>query len=294
MKQTGHVNEFNVSIPSEIVSKAEKKGCINSLYIYKEGGYHGKLPRASIGCSKPKRFRSPISAESMKVHLGDGWEVYRSPSAKASNRNRSLSSKAAKHTSILCQVEEIFECLPERYRIYLAHYAGEGYPKAEKKSNKSFYGLALYSTSEPKGSMVKIPDCIVVDDMDIIRYVIEVKWGCLKDYPGETDLYTIFKKKELEKIDSMISGSKVCRVIGPNIQNGLKVQGKESFDFKIGSNTEFLIVSDLKGAGFVYIKRGYSKERHLFSICDIKEKVDQFDSLKAYLARKHEKDITLL
>ncbi|MCK4735066.1 MAG: hypothetical protein KAT65_21615 [Methanophagales archaeon] len=92
----------------------------------------------------------------------------------------------------------------------------------------------------------------------------------------------------------MISGSKVCRVIGPNIQNGLKVQGKEPLDFKIGSNTEFLIVSDLKGAGFDYIKRVYSKERHLFSICDIKEKVDQFDSLKAYLARKHEKDITLL
>ncbi|MCK4735067.1 MAG: hypothetical protein KAT65_21620 [Methanophagales archaeon] len=201
MKQTGHVNEFNVSIPSEIVSKAEKEGCINSLYIYKVGEYGGKLPKASIGCSKPTRFKSPISAESMKVHLGDGWEVYWSPSAKPSNRNRSLSSKAAKHTSILCQVEEIFECLPERYRIYLAHYAGYGYPEAEKKSNKSFYGLALYSTSEPKeGSIVKIPDCIVVDDMDIIRYVIEVKWGCLKDYPGETDLYTIFKKKNWRRL----------------------------------------------------------------------------------------------
>ena len=88
----------------------------------------------------------------------------------------------------------------------------------------------------------------------------------------------------------MIRQSKVCRVTGPHIQNGNKVNGNENnIDFKVPSNTKFLVVSDLRGllesnpADFNSIKNQHKNYDNLFSICDIKEDVDTFYSLDASL-----------
>lgn len=84
---TKYENECDEEIPSHIVSKAKEKGCINHLYIYKDSEYCRKLPAASIGCIRAKRFESPESAELMKIHLGDGWVVFKSPTKTGSNRS---------------------------------------------------------------------------------------------------------------------------------------------------------------------------------------------------------------
>ncbi|NMX21795.1 hypothetical protein C5S30_05065 [ANME-1 cluster archaeon GoMg4] len=293
--ETKYVNECNEEIPDYIISKAMELGCVDHSCIYKKGEYGGKLPKASIGCRKATRFRNASNAESMKVPLGDGWVAFKYPSGKGSNS--SSKSKAEKHTSILCQVEDIFESLHHpNYEIYLAHHTekNKGYPAAEKDcENRAFYSLRMYSTSEPKrNSFVGEPDCIVIKRQGenyFIRYVIEVKWGYLEGYPGKTDLKSIFD----ENVISMIRNSKVCRAKGPYIQNGDEVNEKKALpDFKVYSNTKFLVVSDLRGLResnldiFTPIKNQYENYDNLFSICDIKEDVDTFYSLDAFLKKQ--------
>lgn len=293
-----YVNECNEKIPAYIVSKAREMGCINHLYIYKEGEYGGKLPKASVGCSKATRFRNVTNVESMKIPLGDGWVAFKSPSGTGSKS--SSESKAEKHTSILCQIEDIFERLyHNKYKTYLTTHTSEYYKEAEKESKRTFYHLEMYTTDPPKsGSNVKDPDIIVVEK-DVIQYVIEVKWGYLEDYPSEpTDLKSIFETKELNKIINMIRKSKVCRIKGPYIQNGNKVNGNENnIDFMVHTNTKFLVVSDLSGlresnlVDFNLIKKQYEDYDNLFSICDIKKDVDTFYSLDALVKENENKGV---
>ncbi|MCK4475891.1 MAG: hypothetical protein KAU16_04115 [Methanophagales archaeon] len=295
--ETKYVNECNEEIPDYIVSRAIELGCINHLYIYKEGKYGGKFPKASIGCSKATHFRNATNAESMKVPLGDGWVAFKSPSEKGSHRNRfpksSSKSKAEKHTSILCQIEDIVERMyHNKFKTYLTTHTRKYYKETEKESRKTFYHLKMYTTDPPKGrSNVKDPDSIVVEGHEI-RYVIEVKWG-------STDLKSIFDSNsdELTKIKDLIRESKVCRVIGPYIQNGIEVNENEKhIDFKVCSNTRFLVVSDLRGllkshpADFGSIKRKYKDFDNLFSICDIKEDVETFYSLDTFLKENQNKN----
>ncbi len=286
--KTKYVNECKEKIPGYIVTKAKKRGCINHLYIYKDGEYCGKLPAACIGCRKATRFRKASNAESMKIPLGDGWVVFKSPSGTGSKSHSKY--KAEKHTSILCQIEDIFEHMyHNECKIYLATHNNNYYKEAEKESKRTFYHLKMYSTNPPeRGTNVKDPDIIVVKS-DAIQYVIEVKWGCLEDYPDEpTDLNSI-----VEEMISMIRKSKVCRVTGPYIQNGNVVNetGRIKSDFYVCSNTKFLVVSDLKGlsesnpAYFNLIRSQYRNYDNLFSICDIKEDVDTFCSLKTFLKK---------
>ncbi len=82
--ETRYVNECNQEIPSDIAKKAREIGCISPLYIYKDGQYGGKFPAASIGGSKATRFRNAYNAESMKVDLGNGWVVFKSPTGTGS------------------------------------------------------------------------------------------------------------------------------------------------------------------------------------------------------------------
>ena len=295
-----YVNECNEEIPDYIVSKAKELGCINHSYIYKEGEYSGKLPKASIGCSKATPFRNATNAESMKIPLGDGWVAFKSPSGTGSKS--SSESKTEKHTSILCQIEDIFKRrYHNKYKTYLTTHTSEYYKEAEKESKRTFYHLGIYTTDPPKGSShVKDPDIIVVEK-DEIQYVIEVKWGYLDDYPSDsTDLKSIFDPKELNELISMIRKSKVCRVTGPHIQNGNKVDGNENIvDFKVHSNTRFLVVSDLRGllkanpADFNSIKNQHKNYDNLFSICDIKEDVDTFYSLDAFLNENKNKSVII-
>ncbi|MCK4736268.1 MAG: hypothetical protein KAT65_27695, partial [Methanophagales archaeon] len=111
---------------------------------------------------------------------------------------------------------------------------------------------------------------------------------------------SIFDPKELNEIISMIRKSKVCRVTGPHIQNGNKVNGNENIvDFNVHSNTKFLVVSDLGGlresnpADFNSIKNQHKNYDNLFSICDIKEDVDTFCSLDAFLNENKNKSVII-
>ena len=171
------------------------------------------------------------------------------------------------------------------YKTYLTGHGGANYKNTEKKTGRTFYHLKMYTTDPPKNSSnAKDPDIIVVE-RDVILYVIEVKWGYLEDHPSEpTDLKLIFDPKELNKIISMIDNSKVCRVKGPYIQNGI--------DFNVHSNTKFLVVSDLRGLwesnldAFKEIKNQYKNYDNLLSICDIREDVDTFYSLDTFLKKQ--------
>jgi len=299
--KSGSVNEFNDEIPKHIVSKAEEKGCINSSYIYIEGVYHGKLPKASIGCRRPTRFSNCTRVESMKVTLGEGWVIFKSPSTARSLKDESTHTfqnlKAGKHTSILCQVGGIFESLSQNYEIYLAHHKNKDYPAAEKDcENRAFYSLKMYSAS---GRSIMEPDCIVIEshgEQHFIRYVVEVKWGCLEGYPGETDVQSIFNQKKLENFNGRIRDSKECKVNGPSFQNGVKVEAERKDPLrssKADGNTKYIVVTDLKRLKRLNrtyidcIKEQYIRKSHLFSICDVTEDIDQFDSLATYLTRNH-------
>lgn len=205
--------------------------------------------------------------------------------------NSSSKSTAEKHTSISCQIEDIFKGIHPEYQTYITVYrAREHYSVAEKNTKRTFYHLKMYDKND---NNVKDPDIIVVEK-DIIKYAIEVKWGFVGDYPNiQTDLKSIFNPKELKEIIDMIKNAGYCKINGPYVQNGVKVQGSESSRFKIDYSTKFVIVSDLKGlhdsnsSAFESIKQKYNfnyKNTNIsIDICDIIENVDIFQNFENYL-----------
>lgn len=202
----------------------------------------------------------------------------------------SSKSKAEKHTSILCQIEDICKYKYPNYQTYLTVYRTGGsaiyYEDAEKKTNRTYYHLKMYDKNKKN---VKNPDIIFVEQ-ELIQFVIEVKWGFLENYPDEqTDLTSIFVKKELNEIIDMVENADFCTVNGPYVQKGVDVKGSESFEFKVYDNTKFLVVSDLKGlhdsnfSTFSTIKQQYENYSNLLNICDIKEHVDTFYSFEEFI-----------
>lgn len=284
-------NETDIEVPPEVLKKAKELGCIKAgLYVYKDGQYGSKkFPASSIGGTKATRFGNIQRADANKVYLVDGWVAFKSPS-NINNSNQVASKlrsicKAEKHTLILCKTEDIFKKMHPDYKTYLTVYRMKKYYKdAEKKTQRTFYHLTM-----PE----KHPDIIVVEG-DMVRYVIEVKWGCLGDYPSErTDLKSIFEEVESKKIVDMIRSSMKCRVIGPYIKNGVDVKDSKTNDFRLCLMTKFLVVSDLSGlqrynpADFNLIKAQYQAKYmnyvDRFNICDIENNVDIFSSLEGYL-----------
>jgi len=204
--------------------------------------------------------------------------------------------KTIKHTEILCRVRDIFSKANPRYNIFLGDHGkgshGVFYREAEKESNRTYYSIKMYKSDPPaKGFNVKDPDGIIVEN-GVVKYVIEIKWGYLKEYPGEnTDLKSIFEDKELKEILDANKYLKTCRVIGPYVKDGN--EWSDQFvkqNYKIDSNTKYIIVSDIKGLfennyyDFNIIKKQYFQYRDYFTICDINENVDNFLNLKNYLA----------
>ena len=214
------------------------------------------------------------------------------------NNNKTIKSstiaKTIKHTKILCEVESTFNNLFPTSRVYLADHgkgsAGVHYRGAERKSKRAYYSLKMYNSWPPKrGYNVKDPDCIVIEG-NRIKYVIEIKWGYLEDYPNEaTDLNSIFEKKEFNEIYNAIKNARCCRVKGPYVSNGDEIPGKFLKDFKIDENFKYLVVSDLIGlwknrkSDSSLIKEKYTKFKELFTICDIRKDIDIFYSLERFL-----------
>lgn len=215
---------------------------------------------------------------------------------KNKNYTSSTASKPLKHTNILGFVENIFNHYQPDYRVFLGTHGkgshGVHYREAEKRSNRAYYSLKMYKSLPPKkGYNVKDPDCIVIKK-NIIKYVIEIKWGYLKNYPNEsTDMLSIFKNKELKETLETINYSKCCRVKGPYVSDGDEIPAKFTKDYIVNENTKYLIISDLKGllenrkSDFNSIKNKYQNYQNLFDICDIKEDVDIFNSLTNYLKK---------
>lgn len=205
--------------------------------------------------------------------------------------NSSSKSIAEKHTSISCQIEDIFKEIHPEYQTYITVYrALEYYSIAEEETKRTFYHLKMYDKND---NNIKDPDIIVVEK-DVIKYAIEVKWGFVEDYPYiQTDLNSIFSTKELNEIIDMIKNAGYCKINGPYVQNGVKVQGNKTASFEIDDNTQFVIVSDLKGlhdsnsSTFETIKQKYKinyKDNNIsIDICDIIENVDIFQSFENYL-----------
>jgi formylglycine-generating enzyme required for sulfatase activity len=74
-------NELDMEVPPDIAKKANQLKCHQNVkYVYKDGKYGNKLPAASIGGKKATRFGSIGRANEYKVHLGNGWVAFKSPS----------------------------------------------------------------------------------------------------------------------------------------------------------------------------------------------------------------------
>jgi hypothetical protein len=73
-------NELGEIVPEHIIRKGREIGCMKCpQYIYKQGNIGG-FPAACIGGKKATRFKSLESANANKVHLGDDWVAFKSPS----------------------------------------------------------------------------------------------------------------------------------------------------------------------------------------------------------------------
>jgi len=73
-------NELGEIVPEHIIRKGKEIGCMKCpQYIYKQGNIEG-FPAACIGGKKATRFKSLESANANKVHLGDDWVAFKSPS----------------------------------------------------------------------------------------------------------------------------------------------------------------------------------------------------------------------
>ncbi len=74
-------NKIGMEVPAEIEKKARELGCHQgSKYVYKDGDYGKGFPIASIGGKKATPFRNMNNANDHKVHLGNGWVAFTSPS----------------------------------------------------------------------------------------------------------------------------------------------------------------------------------------------------------------------
>jgi len=79
-------NECGIKVPNDVVLKAKKLGSKSCpKYVYRDGDYGNKLPVASVGGQKVTRFRNAKNADAMKIDLGNGWVVFKSPTAANQN-----------------------------------------------------------------------------------------------------------------------------------------------------------------------------------------------------------------
>ena len=90
-------NEVGTEIPEHIIKKAKKMECLSTKFIYQDGKYGGKngFPAANLGGGRATRFANWDSAKKHKIQLGDGWEIFKSPTyAKQNKEFRSLKTPA--------------------------------------------------------------------------------------------------------------------------------------------------------------------------------------------------------
>jgi hypothetical protein len=263
----------------------QRSGKIVEILPLIEKGIEAK-GQISVPVSDVNFWREKLKIISEKFFLGNNINI-----ENCEPINSSSKSIAEKHTSISCQIEDIFKEIHPEYQTYITVYrALEYYSIAEEKTKRTFYHLKMYDKND---NIIKDPDIIIVKK-DVIKYAIEVKWGFVEDYPSvQTDLKSIFNTKELKEIIDMIKNAGYRKIKGPYVQNGIRVQGNESSRFKIDGNTKFVIVTDLKGlhdsnsSTFETIKQKYKinyKDNNIsIDICDITENVDIFQSFKNYL-----------
>lgn len=283
-------------IPYEIRKKAEALGCRNTKYIYRDGDYGNKYPVASIECQeKCTPFRNRESAERSKVHLGQGWVAFRSPSAqKIKSGNSDLPPHslaiAQKHINVSLQIEDIVKAVGLPYKTFIGTHASgkykEAYQPIEEESGRTYYNLKVYSTNPPKKpSHIKNPDVVIVD-AHFVKYIIEVKWGYITDVPIESDLFKIFKGEEYKKhIRATIQGNVVTACA-----KGIPY-GSTQVTFEVSNNTKYLIISDFYNlhrqspSQFNKLNQNIIKNKDNMIFLDIKQEVRDIPSLKDWLSK---------
>ena len=303
-------------VPFEIRKKAEALGCRNTKYIYRDGDYGNKYPVASIECQeKCTPFRNRESAERSKVHLGQGWVAFRSPTSAQKIKSGNSEQKdpvstrkngnlpphslaiAQKHINVSLQIEDIVKELGLPYKTFIGtHATGKSkraYQPIEEGSGRTYYNLREYSTNPPKKLFhIKNPDVIIVD-AHFVKYIIEVKWGYITDVPIESDLFKIFKGDEYEKHIRATKQGKVVRVRGPASAKGIRYRSNQvtfTDNYKVSNNTKYLVISDLYNLhrqspdDFNKLNKNIITNKDNMIFLDIKQEVKDIPSLKDWLS----------
>lgn len=253
------------------------------------------IPAESVNCENKEYWIAKLHEISKEIlNAKYGGFYLRKASNKAINKNLSVQSpsnlKADKHIRISIEVKKIIEKLKPELKTYLATYtARKTYQKLEEQFDEDFWSLHMCTLKDTRS--IKDPDIIVIKD-NMIKYVIEVKWGFIGNYINSTDLMSIFRD-EKDKIKDMINNSQVCRAIGPKVYCGTRVNQNEEINFFRSEETLFLLVSDFKGL--------YNHQRSIFEdfkdrfsidysdyidrliILNINESVENIQSLDNYL-----------
>ena len=173
---------------------------------------------------------------------------------KSQNIEELSKQKAQKHLKISLEAKKLIKQKYPDYCVYLATHSsgkhGRNYQGIEEKSGEKFWKLPYYSQINRKGKL-KEPD-IVVADGNIVKYLIEVKWGAI-DRCLDTD--ALLSKKERDKIEkAYLLGKKfkICKL--------------EPVIIDIDKKMKFILISD-----FQKMKEIFSAKKYIEILSRLKE-----------------------
>lgn len=197
--------------------------------------------------------------------------------------------KAEKHVQISLKVRDIINQMYPKYCVYLAtHCRDKNYKEKEKESGEKFWSLQLRSYTDKEG--LKHPD-IIVTDSEIIKYLIEVKWGVINGcLVSDSDIKTIVKGSEKNKIKKARQLGGILHSNGPAISNGRHYFNNEFIEkkeFIVNNETKFVLVSDFQMMKDVFAIKDYKdillqlkEQSDIFVLADIHKHVGDILSLQ--------------
>lgn len=182
--------------------------------------------------------------------------------------------KAKKHIRLCLEAKKQIKKNYPDYCVYLATHSsgrhGLKYQKIENESGEKFWKLPYYSQISRKGKL-KEPDIVVVDG-NIVKYIIEVKWGAID---GCSDTDALLNEKEIDRIEKAF-----------NFGKKVKISKNETFIFDVDENMKFILISDFQKMKDMLSKQKYNEIltrlkdlQKKIILADISSNVDDIPSL---------------
>lgn len=203
-----------------------------------------------------------------------------------------MENETAKHIDISIKTKKILmdAGLDVAMATYTTGTSGQEYMRIEEKSGETFWSIRNYSSEIPKrGTWVKAPDIVAYKDGNV-KLVIEIKWGFTKLFK-KSDIWSFLQPPESIKMMNMIDQSKSCRISGPYVENGNRVEPGKPFNLTCDGNTKYILLSDFSSlhqnslSEFEEIMAAFnaSPMKDKLILVDIEKDIAGIPSLKSYI-----------